>query len=64
MDAALWIIIIIISAAFLLWIYKDGKFHRLMDTKIKDYRSPEIFIILYAMLLIFSFVISLLHLIR
>lgn len=62
MKAILWIMIIIFSAAFLLWIYKDGKFHHLMDKKIKDYRSPEIFIILYAVLLIFSFVISIFHL--
>jgi len=64
MNTALWIIIIFFSAAILLWIYKDGKFHHLMDTKIKDYRSPEIFVILYAMLLIFSFVISIFNLFK
>lgn len=35
MNIALWIIIIFFSAAMLLWIYKDGKFHHLMDTKIQ-----------------------------
>ncbi|MRR14895.1 MAG: hypothetical protein EG826_00405 [Deltaproteobacteria bacterium] len=64
MDAALWIVIIIFSVAFLLWIYKDGKFHHLLDTKIKNYRSPEIFIILYTMLIIISLAISIFHLIR
>lgn len=64
MKAPIWILIIIFSAAFLFWIYKDGKFHHLMATKIKYYRSPEIFTILYAMLLIFAFAVSVLHLFK
>lgn len=64
MDEVLWGIIIIFSVAFLLWIYKDGKFDRLMDTKIKNYRSPEIFVILYVMLLIFSIAISIFNLLK
>lgn len=64
MNAALWILILIFSAAFLLWIYKDGKFHHLMNTKVKYYRSPEIFIILYVLLLIFSFLVSIFHLFK
>lgn len=64
MDALWWIIIIIFSAAFLLWIYKDGKFHHLMNKKIKDYGSPEILIILYVMLIIFSVVVSIINLFK
>lgn len=64
MNTALWIVIIIFSAAFLFWIHKDGKFHHLMDTKIKNYRSPEVFIIIYVMLLILSLAVSIFHLFK
>jgi hypothetical protein len=64
MNVNLWIVIIILSAAMLLWIYKDGKLHHLIETRIKNYRSPEIFIVLYVVLIIFSFVLSIIQLIR
>jgi len=60
-DAIWWITIIIFSLAFLWWIYKDGKLNDLMDKKIKDFRAPEIFTILYLLLLIFSLIVSLFH---
>lgn len=60
-NAILWIIIIIFSVTFLWWIYKDGKLNDLMAKKIKDFRAPEIFTILYLLLLIFSLIVSLFH---
>jgi hypothetical protein len=60
-DAMIWIIIILFSVTFLWWIYKDGKLNDLIDKKIKDFRAPEIFTILYLLLLIFSLIVSLFH---
>ncbi len=63
-DAIWWITIIIFSLAFLWWIYKDGKLNDLMDKKIKDFRAPEIFTILYLMLLIFALILSIFRLFK
>lgn len=60
-DAVMWIIIILFSVTFLWWIYRDGKLNDLMNKKIKDFRAPEIFTILYLLLLIFSLIVSLFH---
>jgi len=62
MDKIWWIVIIIFAAAFLWWIYRDGKFNYLTEKKIKDYRAPEILILSYLLLIIFSFVLGLIHL--
>lgn len=62
MDNIWWIVIIIFAVAFLWWMYMDGKLNHLTDRKIKDYGASEILTILYVMLIIFSLVISLLHL--
>lgn len=61
-NSIYWIIIIIFSAAFLWWIYRDGKIDDLINNKIKDYSAAETFTILYLILIIFSFVLSLFHL--
>jgi len=61
-DAIMWIIIIVFSVTFLWWIYRDGKLNDLMNKKIKDFRAPEIFTVLYLILLTFSILISLFRL--
>lgn len=61
-NSIYWIVIIIFSAAFLWWIYQDGKIDDLINHKIKDYSAAEIFTVLYLILIIFSFVLSLFHL--
>ncbi len=57
-----WGLVIIFSAAFFAWIYHDGKLHHLVDRNVRDYKAPEILTLLYVLLILFSWVISLIHL--